>query len=122
MSVSVIVFGAHFDVPFNRFTSVNCCLHLSGWCPTVVPPPTCGDPVPLDDGHTLLLQAASQGNVTLLSMLLNQVQSTDVNHLQQDFSSALFSAAQHGHTGKKRTPKGNSLTQGIGHVLMVYSL
>ncbi|XP_062860200.1 cortactin-binding protein 2 [Trichomycterus rosablanca] len=70
----------------------------SGWCPSVVPPPTCGDPVPLDDGHTLLLQAASQGNVTLLSMLLNQDPSTDVNHFQQDLTSALFSAAQHGHT------------------------
>lgn len=72
---------------------------LSGWCPSIVPSLTCGDPVPLDDGHTLLLQAASQGNVTLLSMLLNQDPSMDVSHLQQDLTSALFSAAQNGHTG-----------------------
>ncbi|XP_026783143.3 cortactin-binding protein 2 isoform X2 [Pangasianodon hypophthalmus] len=70
----------------------------SGWCPSIVPPLTCGEPVPLDDGHTLLLQAASQGNVTLLSMLLNQDPSMDVSHLQQDLTSALFSAAQNGHT------------------------
>ncbi|XP_060779898.1 cortactin-binding protein 2 isoform X3 [Neoarius graeffei] len=70
----------------------------SGWCPSIVPSLTCGDPVPLDDGHTLLLQAASQGNVTLLSMLLNQDPSMDVSHLQQDLTSALFSAAQNGHT------------------------
>ncbi|KAI5098211.1 cortactin-binding protein 2 isoform X1 [Silurus meridionalis] len=70
----------------------------SGWCPSIVSPLTCGEPVPLDDGHTLLLQAASQGNVTLLSMLLNQDPSMDVSHLQQDLTSALFSAAQNGHT------------------------
>uniref|UniRef100_A0A4W4HAV1 Cortactin-binding protein 2 n=1 Tax=Electrophorus electricus TaxID=8005 RepID=A0A4W4HAV1_ELEEL len=58
----------------------------------------CGDPVPLDDGHTLLLQAASQGNVTLLSMLLNQDPPMDISHLQQDLTSALFSAARNGHT------------------------
>ncbi|KAK3549236.1 hypothetical protein QTP70_034233 [Hemibagrus guttatus] len=69
----------------------------SGWCSSIVPPLTCGEPVPLDDGHTLLLQAASQGNVTLLSMLLNQDPSMDVSH-QQDLTSALFSAAQNGHT------------------------
>ncbi|KAL6479112.1 hypothetical protein MHYP_G00125450 [Metynnis hypsauchen] len=69
----------------------------SGWCPSIVPPLNCGDPVPLDDGHTILLQAASQGNVTLLSMLLNQDPPMDINHLQQDLTSALFSAAQNGH-------------------------
>uniref|UniRef100_A0A3B4C4M1 Cortactin-binding protein 2 n=1 Tax=Pygocentrus nattereri TaxID=42514 RepID=A0A3B4C4M1_PYGNA len=69
----------------------------SGWCPSIVPPLNCGDPVPLDDGHTILLQAASQGNVTLLSMLLNQDPPMDISHLQQDLTSALFSAAQNGH-------------------------
>lgn len=72
---------------------------LSGWRPSIVPPLPCGEPVPLDDGHTLLLQAASQGNVTLLSMLLNQDPPMDVSHLQQDLTSALFSAAQNGRTG-----------------------
>ncbi|XP_026859765.2 cortactin-binding protein 2 isoform X1 [Electrophorus electricus] len=70
----------------------------SGWCPSIDPPLACGDPVPLDDGHTLLLQAASQGNVTLLSMLLNQDPPMDISHLQQDLTSALFSAARNGHT------------------------
>ncbi|KAG9273218.1 cortactin-binding protein 2 [Astyanax mexicanus] len=70
----------------------------SGWRPSIVPPLTCGDPVPLVDGHTILLQAASQGNVTLLSMLLNQDPPMDISHLQQDLTSALFSAAQNGHT------------------------
>uniref|UniRef100_A0AAY4EUD8 Cortactin-binding protein 2 n=1 Tax=Denticeps clupeoides TaxID=299321 RepID=A0AAY4EUD8_9TELE len=70
---------------------------VSGWCPSIVPPLTCGDPVPLDDGHTLL-QAASQGNVTLLSMLLNQDPTTDISHLQLERTSALFSAARNGHT------------------------
>ncbi|XP_062403161.1 cortactin-binding protein 2 isoform X1 [Sardina pilchardus] len=70
----------------------------SGWCPSIVPPLTCGDPVALDDGPTHLLQAASQGNVTLLSMLLNRDPTTDMCHLQQDRNSALFSAARNGHT------------------------
>ncbi|KAG5273818.1 hypothetical protein AALO_G00155880 [Alosa alosa] len=70
----------------------------SGWCPSVVTPLTCGDPVALDDGPTHLLQAASQGNVTLLSMLLNRDPTTDMCHLQQDRNSALFSAARNGHT------------------------
>ncbi|XP_066541224.1 cortactin-binding protein 2 [Hoplias malabaricus] len=70
----------------------------SGWCPSIVPSVTCGGPVPLDDGHTLLLQAASQGNVTLLSMLLNQDPPMDISHLQPDLTSALFSPARNGHT------------------------
>ncbi|XP_076848321.1 cortactin-binding protein 2 [Brachyhypopomus gauderio] len=70
----------------------------SGWRSTVDPPLASGDPVPLDDGHTLLLQAASQGNVTLLSMLLNQDPPMDISHLHQDLTSALFSAARNGHT------------------------
>uniref|UniRef100_A0A8C2APS4 Cortactin-binding protein 2 n=1 Tax=Cyprinus carpio TaxID=7962 RepID=A0A8C2APS4_CYPCA len=70
----------------------------SGWCPSIVPSLTCGDPVPLDDGQTLLLQAASQGNVTLLSMLLNQDPLLDIHHHQHKLTSALISAALNGHT------------------------
>uniref|UniRef100_A0A673KFB1 Cortactin-binding protein 2 n=1 Tax=Sinocyclocheilus rhinocerous TaxID=307959 RepID=A0A673KFB1_9TELE len=70
----------------------------SGWCPSIVPSLTCGDPVPLDDGQTLLLQAASQGNVTLLSMLLNQDPLLDIHHHQHELTSALISAALNGHT------------------------
>ncbi|KAL4617916.1 cortactin-binding protein 2-like isoform X1 [Arapaima gigas] len=69
----------------------------SGWRPSIVPPLTCGGPVPLADGHTLLLQAATQGNVTLLSMLLNQ-DPMALSPLDKDGNSALYSAAQHGHT------------------------
>ncbi|XP_051726214.1 cortactin-binding protein 2 [Ctenopharyngodon idella] len=70
----------------------------SGWCPSIVPTLTCGDPVPLDDGQTLLLQAASQGNVTLLSMLLNQDPLLDIHHRHHELTSALISAALNGHT------------------------
>ncbi|XP_051512702.1 cortactin-binding protein 2-like isoform X2 [Myxocyprinus asiaticus] len=70
----------------------------SGWCPSIIPSLTCGDPVPLDDGQTLLLQAASQGNVTLLSMLLNQDPLLDIHHRQHELTSALISAALNGHT------------------------
>ncbi|KTG41077.1 hypothetical protein cypCar_00023205 [Cyprinus carpio] len=70
----------------------------SGWCPSIVPSLTCGDPVPLDDGQTLLLQAASQGNVTLLSMLLNQDPLLDIHHHQHELTSSLISAALNGHT------------------------
>ncbi|KAG7333209.1 hypothetical protein KOW79_003344 [Hemibagrus wyckioides] len=83
----------HLGSPLAAASGKHIC-----WCSSIVPPLTCGEPVPLDDGHTLLLQAASQGNVTLLSMLLNQDPSMDVSHLQQDLTSALFSAAQNGHT------------------------
>ncbi|XP_040894555.1 cortactin-binding protein 2 [Toxotes jaculatrix] len=103
----------------------------SGWCPSVVSSLSGGGPAALDGGRPLLLQAASQGNVTLLSMLLNQpdptttttststnITSTNTttttttttedkpNHLDQDHhlyhnhnqTSALFAAAQNGHT------------------------
>ncbi|XP_059420998.1 cortactin-binding protein 2 isoform X2 [Carassius carassius] len=69
----------------------------SGWCPSIVSSLTCGDPVPLDDGQTLLLQAASQGNVTLLSMLLNQDPLLDIHLHQHELTSALISAAFNGH-------------------------
>ncbi|RVE71314.1 hypothetical protein OJAV_G00050520 [Oryzias javanicus] len=48
----------------------------SGWWPSVVPSLSGSGPAALDSGLSLLLQAASQGNVTLLSMLLNQPDST----------------------------------------------
>ncbi|XP_016320756.1 cortactin-binding protein 2-like [Sinocyclocheilus anshuiensis] len=70
----------------------------SGWCPSIVSSLTCGDPVPLDDGQTLLLQAASQGNVTLLSMLLNQDPLLDIHLHQHELTSALISAALNGYT------------------------
>ncbi|KAG7454345.1 hypothetical protein MATL_G00258680 [Megalops atlanticus] len=69
----------------------------SGWCPSIVPSLTCGGPVPLADGHTLLLQAATQGNVTLLSMLLNP-DPMDICHPDEDGQAALNSAAENGHT------------------------
>nr|XP_033490483.1 cortactin-binding protein 2 [Epinephelus lanceolatus] len=109
---------------------------LSGWCPSVVSSLSGGGPAALDGGRPLLPQAASQGNVTLLSMLLNQPDPTTIttttttttststnttstatststsamedkpNHLDQDHhlyhnhhqTSALFAAAQNGHT------------------------
>ncbi|XP_035521529.1 cortactin-binding protein 2 [Morone saxatilis] len=100
----------------------------SGWCPSVVSSPSGGGPAALDGGRPLLSQAASQGNVTLLSMLLNQPDPTTItsttttststnttsttamenksNHLDQDHhlyhnhnqTSALFAAVQNGHT------------------------
>uniref|UniRef100_A0A671X9K2 Cortactin binding protein 2 n=1 Tax=Sparus aurata TaxID=8175 RepID=A0A671X9K2_SPAAU len=97
----------------------------SGWCPSVVSCLGSGGPAALDGGRPLLPQAASQGNVTLLSMLLNQPDPTTIttttttttttsttamenkpNHLDQDQhlyhnhnqTSALFAAAQNGHT------------------------
>ncbi|XP_022064166.2 cortactin-binding protein 2 [Acanthochromis polyacanthus] len=103
----------------------------SGWCPSVASSLSGSGPAALDGGHPLLLQAASQGNVTLLSMLLNQPDPTTItttttttstnttsttnitstiamenklDHLDQDVhlnfnqTSALFAAAQNGHT------------------------
>ncbi|XP_034542292.1 cortactin-binding protein 2 [Notolabrus celidotus] len=99
----------------------------SGWCPSVVSSLSGGGPAALDGGRPLLPQAASQGNVTLLSMLLNQPDLTTntINtttttststtntimdnkpdlldqdqHLYHNLNqtSALFAAAQNGHT------------------------
>nr|XP_023664840.1 cortactin-binding protein 2 isoform X1 [Paramormyrops kingsleyae]XP_023664841.1 cortactin-binding protein 2 isoform X1 [Paramormyrops kingsleyae]XP_023664842.1 cortactin-binding protein 2 isoform X1 [Paramormyrops kingsleyae]XP_023664843.1 cortactin-binding protein 2 isoform X1 [Paramormyrops kingsleyae]XP_023664844.1 cortactin-binding protein 2 isoform X1 [Paramormyrops kingsleyae]XP_023664845.1 cortactin-binding protein 2 isoform X1 [Paramormyrops kingsleyae]XP_023664846.1 cortactin-bind len=67
----------------------------SGWCPAVVPSPSPGGPVPLADGRDLLLQAATQGTVTLLSMLLNQ---DPMVISPTNETSALYSAAQNRHT------------------------
>lgn len=57
-----------------------------------------GGPVPLGGRPTLLHQAAAQGNVTLLSMLLNE-EGLDINDSCEDGYSALYSAAMNGHTG-----------------------
>ncbi|KAE8615918.1 hypothetical protein XENTR_v10008664 [Xenopus tropicalis] len=69
----------------------------SGWSPSLTPLLTSGSPVPLGDRSTLLHQAAAQGNVTLLSMLLNE-DGMDINHLSKVGHSALYSAAVNGHT------------------------
>ncbi|XP_037836550.1 cortactin-binding protein 2 isoform X3 [Kryptolebias marmoratus] len=93
----------------------------SGWCPSIVSPLSGSGPAALDSRQHLLLQAASQGNVTLLSMLLNQPDSTTTTspppiitftstvedkpnlldpdyHLIHNQTSALFAAAQNGQT------------------------
>uniref|UniRef100_A0A3B3VQ00 Cortactin-binding protein 2 n=1 Tax=Poecilia latipinna TaxID=48699 RepID=A0A3B3VQ00_9TELE len=63
---------------FNLYSSSS--LHPAGWCPSVVSSLSSGGPAALDSRHLLLLQAASQGNVTLLSMLITPTTSpTDIN-------------------------------------------
>ncbi|KAM8972069.1 LOW QUALITY PROTEIN: cortactin-binding protein 2 [Pelodytes ibericus] len=69
----------------------------SGWSPSLTSLLTSGGPVPLGDRLTLLHQAAAQGNVTLLSMLLNE-EGLDLNNLCKDGHSALYSAAANGHS------------------------
>lgn len=68
-----------------------------------------GGPAPLAGRPTLLQQAAAQGNVTLLSMLLNE-EGLDINYSCEDGHSALYSAAKNGHTGKD------------GEILLHYSI
>lgn len=58
-----------------------------------------GGPALLAGRPTLLQQAAAQGNVTLLSLLLNE-EGLDINYSCEDGHSALYSAAKNGHTGK----------------------
>ncbi|XP_068169353.1 cortactin-binding protein 2 isoform X1 [Antennarius striatus] len=86
----------------------------SGWCPPLVSSFSGGGPAALDGGRPLLPQAASQGNVTLLSMLLNQPDLSTTStpapameiqpphdrdhHLYQNLTPALFAAAHNGHT------------------------
>ncbi|XP_013865716.1 cortactin-binding protein 2, partial [Austrofundulus limnaeus] len=98
----------------------------SGWCPSIVSPLSGSGPAALDSRQHLLLQAASQGNVTLLSMLLNQPDLTTTTmttitspppiftststvedtphlldpdyHLNHNRTSALLAAAQNGQT------------------------
>ncbi|KAM4747543.1 cortactin-binding protein 2 [Rhinophrynus dorsalis] len=69
----------------------------SGWSPSLTTLLTSGGPVPLGDRSALLHQAAAQGNVTLLSMLLKE-EGLDINTLCKDGHSALYSAAANGHT------------------------
>ncbi|XP_019487896.1 PREDICTED: cortactin-binding protein 2 [Hipposideros armiger] len=69
----------------------------SGWSPSLTPLLTSGGPAPLAGRPTLLQQAAAQGNVTLLSMLLNE-EGLDINYSCEDGRSALYSAAKNGHT------------------------
>ncbi|XP_014456493.2 cortactin-binding protein 2 isoform X1 [Alligator mississippiensis] len=69
----------------------------SGWSPSLTPLLMSGGPVPLGGRPTLLHQAAAQGNVTLLSMLLNE-EGLDINYSCEDGYSALYSAAMNGHT------------------------
>uniref|UniRef100_F6XFJ5 Cortactin-binding protein 2 n=1 Tax=Ornithorhynchus anatinus TaxID=9258 RepID=F6XFJ5_ORNAN len=69
----------------------------SGWPPSLTPLLTSCGPVSLGGRPTRLHQAAAQGNVTLLSVLLNE-EGLDINHACEDGSSALYSAAKNGHT------------------------
>ncbi|KAJ8261946.1 hypothetical protein GJAV_G00160300 [Gymnothorax javanicus] len=69
----------------------------SGWTSSIDSSLPRGDPASLADGRTLLLEAATQGNVTLLSMLLNP-DPKDIIHNCEDTNAALFSAAQNGNT------------------------
>ncbi|KAM6301800.1 cortactin-binding protein 2 [Podargus strigoides] len=69
----------------------------SGWSSSLTPLLTSGGPVPLGGRPTLLHQAAAQGNVTLLSMLLNE-EGLDINYSCEDGYSALYSAATNGYT------------------------
>uniref|UniRef100_A0A8C8VFS3 Cortactin-binding protein 2 n=1 Tax=Pelusios castaneus TaxID=367368 RepID=A0A8C8VFS3_9SAUR len=68
----------------------------SGWSPSLTPLLMSGGPVPLGGRSTLLHQTAAQGNVTLLSMLLNE-EGLDINYSCEDGYSALYSAAMNGH-------------------------
>ncbi|XP_032955008.1 cortactin-binding protein 2 isoform X2 [Rhinolophus ferrumequinum] len=69
----------------------------SGWSPSLTFLLMSGGPAPLAGRPTLLQQAAAQGNVTLLSMLLNE-EGLDINYSCEDGHSALYSAAKNGHT------------------------
>ncbi|PWA30412.1 hypothetical protein CCH79_00017662 [Gambusia affinis] len=126
-TMSMVKHGDGSIMLFNLSSSSSSSLHPAGWCPSVVSSLSSGGPAALDSRHLLLLQAASQGNVTLLSMLLNQPDSdgttisitpttspTDITstttletlpnlldpnvHLSYNQTSALFAAAQNGQT------------------------
>nr|Q00PJ1.1 RecName: Full=Cortactin-binding protein 2; Short=CortBP2 [Atelerix albiventris]AAY88986.1 cortactin-binding protein 2 [Atelerix albiventris] len=77
--------------------SVSLLVTASGWSPSLTPLLMSGGPAPLAGRPTLLQQAAAQGNVTLLSMLLNE-EGLDINYSCEDGHSALYSAAKNGHT------------------------
>ncbi|KAG8142870.1 hypothetical protein E2320_006071 [Naja naja] len=69
----------------------------TSWSSSLTPLLMSGGPVPLGGRPTLLHQAAAQGNVTLLSMLLNE-EGLNINDSCEDGCSALYSAARNGHT------------------------
>ncbi|XP_016052408.1 PREDICTED: cortactin-binding protein 2 [Miniopterus natalensis] len=69
----------------------------SGCSPSLTPLLMSGGPALLAGRPTLLQQAAAQGNVTLLSLLLNE-EGLDINYSCEDGHSALYSAAKNGHT------------------------
>ncbi|XP_051886499.1 cortactin-binding protein 2 isoform X2 [Pristis pectinata] len=75
----------------------NLLITSSGRSPSLIPSLMPGGPVPLGGRSTLLHQAAAQGNVTLLSMLLNE-DGIDINHPDEEGSTALYSAAKYGYT------------------------
>ncbi|XP_014640891.1 PREDICTED: cortactin-binding protein 2 isoform X2 [Ceratotherium simum simum] len=75
----------------------NAALVRPGWSPSLTPLLMSGGPAPLAGRPTLLQQAAAQGNVTLLSMLLSE-EGLDINYSCEDGHSALYSAAKNGHT------------------------
>lgn len=77
--------------------SAGAALVRPGWSPSLTPLLMSGGPAPLAGRPTLLQQAAAQGNVTLLSMLLNE-EGLDINYSCEDGHSALYSAAKNGHT------------------------
>ncbi|XP_057693397.1 cortactin-binding protein 2 isoform X2 [Corythoichthys intestinalis] len=119
-SINPIPSSHSVSAPFNCIPcapAVSPLATASGWCPSVVSPLGGGGPAALDGGRPLLLlQAASQGNATLLSMLLHQPHPTTSDHahrntatdnqptrhppqdLVHNLTAALFSAAYHGHT------------------------
>ncbi|XP_036879320.2 cortactin-binding protein 2 isoform X3 [Manis javanica] len=86
-------------VPANAKGNVSSSAALGrpGWSPSLTPLLMSGGPAPLAGRPTLLQQAAAQGNVTLLSMLLNE-EGLDINYSCEDGHSALYSAAKNGHT------------------------
>ncbi|XP_045703726.1 cortactin-binding protein 2 isoform X2 [Phyllostomus hastatus] len=83
--------------PMTRSVACQTDLVIEGWSPSLTPLLMSGGPAPLAGRPTLLQQAAAQGNVTLLSMLLNE-EGLDINYSCEDGHSALYSAAKNGHT------------------------
>nr|XP_040147526.1 cortactin-binding protein 2 isoform X2 [Ictidomys tridecemlineatus] len=83
--------------PISASSSDSLLVTASGWSPSLTPLLMSGGPAPLAGRPTLLQQAAAQGNVTLLSMLLNE-EGLDINYSCEDGHSALYSAAKNGHT------------------------
>ncbi|XP_069759999.1 cortactin-binding protein 2 isoform X6 [Narcine bancroftii] len=68
----------------------------TGRSPSLIPSLMPGGPASLGGRSTLLHQAAAQGNVTLLSTLLNE-DGIDINHPDEEGSSALYSTAKYGY-------------------------